>query len=585
MDEQLAVLRPKQSGEKSTCTAEAQSRVTSMSSGRRSSVCAVLIVLFVSVVSVIAAPNASAEVPQAVVGMPFAGKWAYSNPTTASCGPNASQTSHPSCHEVYFGDWATDVYQAAGVEVRLQVPYATGLLSFSWDTSATGSCGETRRVRVYVSGIQVGQVHFTHLSNATLTTTSPTNGMVVGKIASLSCNPGGTGKHVHVEFKNIGNRACFVNHSTASTSAGMSVEEGTPIGVLGSENTGIRQVCASVPGGGEAPNNDAPLTSNSSSMVASGAALHVFARGVDHEMYDKAWNGTGWNGLQRIQAGAVFKAGPTAVRYAGEVHLLGRGMDDEFYKNTLTSVGWTGFVRLESGAVFAGGPVAVVRGSYLHIFGRGVDKQLYDKVWTGSGWNSVQSVVPGALFESDPTVVSAADGLHVFGRGTDDELYESVLLPTGWTGFQRLQPGSLFVGDPVAVQYASELHLVACGRDGELYKNTRTSVGWTGFSRLEPGALFTSNPSVTVINNALHIIARGTDGELYDKAWNGSAWNGLQRIAPGSVFENDPTVTAYASELHLVARGVDHQLYKNTLTGTGWTGFSSLQPGSVFEGR
>jgi hypothetical protein len=569
MGEQLAVSRPKQS--------RAASVIASVCGGKRAAVCGAIIALFVSV---IAAPNASAEVPQAVVGMPFTGKWAYSNPTTASCGANASQTSHPSCHEIYFGDWSTDVYQAAGVDVKLQIPYATGVLSFSWDTSATGSCGETRRVRVYVGGAQVGQVQFSHLSNAAQTNTPPTNGMVVGKIANLSCNPGGAGKHVHLEFKNASNRACFVNHSTASTSAGMTLDEWTPIGVLGSENTGIRQVCASVPN-----EHEALPTANSSSMVASGTALHVFARGIDHEVYDKAWNGTGWNGLQRIQAGAIFKAGPTAVPYAGEVHLLGRGMDDEFYKNTLTSVGWTGFLRLEPGAVFAGDPVAVVRGSSLHIFGRGVDKQLYDKVWTGSGWNGIQPVVPGALFESDPSVVSATDGLHVFGRGTDDELYESVLLPTGWTDFQRLQPGSIFAGNPTAVQYASELHLIARGRDGELYKNTRTSGGWTGFNRLEPGALFASNPSVGVINNALHIVARGIDGEVYDKAWNGSAWNGLQRIAPGFIFENDPAVTIYASEFHLVSRGVDHQLYKNTLTSTGWSGFVSLQPGSIFEGR
>lgn len=558
--------------------------VTTLANGaRHGAVYGAVIAVVVLVISLVIAPAASADAPQAVIGMPFGGRWAYSNPTAAACGPGPGQTSHPACHETYFGDWATDVYQSAGVDVRLRIPYATGVLSLSWDPSATGSCGETRRVRVHVSGVQVGLVHFAHLSSAAQLSTPPANGMVVGKIAGLGCNPGGSGRHVHVEVKNTNDRACFVDHSTASVSAGLSLAEGAPIGVLGSGNVGVKQTCAAVPG--VEPPDDSPATANSSSMVASGAALHVFARGIDHEIYDKAWNGAGWNGLQRIQAGSVFDAGPIAVHYAGEVHLLGRGVDREFHKNTLTSVGWTGFHRLEPGAVFAGEPVPVVHGSSLHVFGRGIDKQFHDTVWNGSGWSGVQPVVPGALFESDPSVVSTPDGLHVFGRGTDGELYESVLLPSGWTGFQRLQPGSLFTGNPVAVRYARELHLVALGRDGELYKNTRTSAGWTGFGRLEPGGVFQGDPSVVPMGNALHVIARGIDGELYDKAWNGSAWNGLQRIAPGSVFENDPAVAVYAAELHVVARGVDHQLYKNTLTGTGWSGFVSLQPGAIFEGR
>jgi hypothetical protein len=195
---------------------------------------------------------AAADTTQVVIGMPFDGKWAYSDPTTAGCGSGSSQTSHPSCHEIYVGDWSTDLYGPAGTDVKLRASSGESL-SFAWD-AASGTCGETRRVKVYANGTYVGRVHFTHLSGAASTNTAPTNGMTIGQIANLSCNPGGSGKHTHVEFDNAnsGTYSCYVNYSNASNTAGIPVGAGSSIGVLGSTNTGPKQACASVPtsGGG-----------------------------------------------------------------------------------------------------------------------------------------------------------------------------------------------------------------------------------------------------------------------------------------------------------------------------------------------
>jgi len=190
---------------------------------------------------------AHADTLQAVVGVPFDGKWAYSNPTASGCGPGSGETSHPSCHETYVGDWSTDLYAPAGTDVKLRV--GGNGLTFTWD-AASGTCGETRRVKVYASGTYIGRIHFTHLSGAASMGTPPANGMTVGRVANLGCNPGGSGKHVHIEFDNATAHSCFVNYSNASNTAGMPVSEGSAIGVLGSSNTGPKQACASVPGGG-----------------------------------------------------------------------------------------------------------------------------------------------------------------------------------------------------------------------------------------------------------------------------------------------------------------------------------------------
>src|SRR4051812_39003929 len=63
-----------------------------------------------------AEPTQSAE-----IGMPFTGAWAYNVPTKAACGSASSQTSHPSCHEIYYGNWSTDLYAGEGTQVHLNV--------------------------------------------------------------------------------------------------------------------------------------------------------------------------------------------------------------------------------------------------------------------------------------------------------------------------------------------------------------------------------------------------------------------------------------------------------------------------------
>ncbi len=187
----------------------------------------------------------AANTETAVVGMPFEGNWAYPSLTTASCGPNSNQTSHPSCHDINSGDWSTDLYAASGTEVKLNIADTTGTLSLAWDT-VTGTCGETRRVKISVDSTYIGRVSFTHLKDSASTAEAPTNGMVIGKIANLTCNPGGADKkHIHMEVDNSSTStyACYKNYSTDSKTAGQLLAEGTNLGTIGSSNTGTKEVC------------------------------------------------------------------------------------------------------------------------------------------------------------------------------------------------------------------------------------------------------------------------------------------------------------------------------------------------------
>src|SRR5687767_1941671 len=142
---------------------------------------------------------------------------------------------------------AVDLYGAAGTDVKLKAS-SSEPLAFAWE-AASGTCGETRRVKVYTSGTYIGRIHFTHLSGAASTNTAPTNDMTIGKIANLSCNPGGTGKHAHLEFDNANanTHSRCTNYSNANNTAGMTVGEGASLGVLGSGNTEEKQECSTPP--------------------------------------------------------------------------------------------------------------------------------------------------------------------------------------------------------------------------------------------------------------------------------------------------------------------------------------------------
>lgn len=188
--------------------------------------------------------HVSAATPQAVVGMPFQGQWAWNRliypPYTDS------NSSHPSVHHTPGGgNWATDVYAGEGQAVKLDVTYATGALSFSWVSSST-SCGQSTKLNIIVDGTPVGWLYFAHLNNA-VTSGTITNGMTLGYVHDWGgCNPG---VHVHIEFHNTSNYSCYADNGNA----GQTLSYGANLGVLGSSNTGPQQACSSIPSGPTSP--------------------------------------------------------------------------------------------------------------------------------------------------------------------------------------------------------------------------------------------------------------------------------------------------------------------------------------------
>lgn len=242
---------------------------------RRPLVGRVMIAAAIAAVALMASPS-GASAASATVGMPFAGKWAYNvnvNPPYTDV-----NSSHPSVHTKYYGDWATDLYASAGTPVRLRVS-SSGSLSFGWLSFSDGNCGQRTVVSVYVDGGLVGSIYFEHLANAVKGGAAPTNGMIVGYVGNFGCNPG---PHVHFELK--GN-SCWTDRGHP----GVTLADGTAIGALGAGSGAARQQCAAT----QPPAGPAAGTDNNGSRivsVASGRCLDVAGAGVANGAGLQIWD-------------------------------------------------------------------------------------------------------------------------------------------------------------------------------------------------------------------------------------------------------------------------------------------------------
>jgi hypothetical protein len=538
-----------------------------------------------------AAENLADETPAhaaaspVVVGMPFDGKWAYSDPTTAACGAGSDQTSHPSCHETYFGDWSTDLYAAAGTEVKLNAGSDKNL-SFSWDTTASGSCGQTRMINVFADGTNVGRVYFTHLTDAASTANDPSNGMVIGKIANLSCNPGGSGKHIHVEFDNAGSNthSCYTNHSNSTNTAGIALGAGTSLGQLGSTNTGTKEVCSTesapilptdqfslvsrtpntidaidrapdgklvdlwwdsaagwhtteLPGatGATAPASDPKAISRSS------GSIDAFYRDVNGRLVDEWWDaGTGWHNTVLPGVGGA----PIMVGDAAPVSRGANSMD-VFYRNAagqLVDEWWDGanwYNQVIYGMpVMAGNPKVISRSSTtMDVLFRDIDNRLVDASWTPTtGWNyAVLPDTSGAkAVAGDPSPISRTPStLDVVYRTPSGQLIDEWYDPAagGWHNYV-IYGTPVVQGDPKAISRSpSSIDVVYKGTDtitNNLLIDTwwDASIGW--HSTILPGTTgnhaVSGNPTpIARTGTSMDVLYRNTNGTVTDEWWDASA--------------------------------------------------------------
>lgn len=193
---------------------------------------------------------ASAETVQAVVGMPFQGRWAWNrviNPPYTD-----DNSSHPSVHASYGFDWATDLYAAENTAVKVfgssphgTVTFRRNSISDTCSSHGPGIAGKGVTFDVLVNANKVGEVKYDHLDLEDVGSSPISNGTKIGEVTSESLHSSCfQSRHAHVQFKNTtGNHSCYANHGNA----GVSLNAGDYLGTLGSVNPAARQACDSIP--------------------------------------------------------------------------------------------------------------------------------------------------------------------------------------------------------------------------------------------------------------------------------------------------------------------------------------------------
>lgn len=235
-------------------------------------------------------PAHAANTKQATVGMPFGGNWAYVNKVNPPY--TDSNSSHPSVHNSYSFQWATDLYAASDTEVKVYGSSSQGTVTFkrSGTSDTCSSYGENIAgwgvtFDVLVEGSKIGQVKYDHLDLTDVGNDPIASGTKIGEITTEPLNASCYQvSHAHVQFKNtVEGQSCYVDHGET----GKLLAAGTNLGVLGSNNTTAKQACTETPGGGgAAPPDVADGTflkvneSNAIYRVVGGAPIRIYNQGA-----------------------------------------------------------------------------------------------------------------------------------------------------------------------------------------------------------------------------------------------------------------------------------------------------------------
>jgi hypothetical protein len=309
---------------------------------------------------------AYADTAQVVINMPFSGKWAYN----ANVNPpyTDANSSHPSVHEAYGFDWATDIYAAAGTEVNISGRSPNGAVTFKRNRTAdtcskygANIAGQGVVFDVRVNGNKIGEVKYDHLDLTDVGNDPISSGTKIGVVTSEPLNASCfQTRHTHVQLKNTsGNYACYSDHGHP----GASLSAGTDIGVVGSSNNSTKQACASVPSGDNGDNTPPPKDSTQMILnhaeeiwakngvgvggwtfeAAGGSAVDIASGGGVQMILDHA--GQVW-ARQGIGGDWIQETGPnSAVEIevgSDGVQMLRNGASEVWVKQ---GVGWSGWIQ------------------------------------------------------------------------------------------------------------------------------------------------------------------------------------------------------------------------------------------------
>ncbi|TDH28095.1 hypothetical protein EXU57_06450 [Segetibacter sp. 3557_3] len=253
--------------------------------------------------------------------------------------------------------------------------------------------------------------------------------------------------------------------------------------------------------------------------------LDVFARGIDNQLWQKAWRKDRWVEWHRPDGeNFLLDSSPTVASTGNDLQVYARGTDGQLWaKVWIDRQGWRRWEPM--GGQIIGAPTAIsFKNIFMDVFARGIDNQLWQKAWRKDRW--VEWHRPDGenfVLDSSPVVASTGNDLQVYARGTDGQLWAKVWVDRrGWRSWQPL--GGQIIGAPTAlfiVSFKNQLFDVfARGTDNQLWQKAWRTNHWVEWHRPD-GENFAldSSPAVASTGNDYQVYARGTDGQLWRKVW------------------------------------------------------------------
>ena len=288
-------------------------------------------------------------------------------------------------------------------------------------------------------------------------------------------------------------------------------------------------------------------TSPSTAWAPDGSALHVFATGSDHKLYQKYWTGTwsSWISFTGPAAGIASSPSITWTIDAGRLRLdvFVIGADGVLYQKSWVNAVWTDWTGL--GGTLVGAPAASWSpdGSRVDVFatgnGAGGARVLYQKYWTNGTWSSWISFpnpgsgTPTAITDS-PSITWYVDAsrLDVFLVGANGVLYQKSWVGSIWTGWSVQSQSPALRKSPAAAWTSPRLDVFATSAastptQARLYQKywTGTWSSWVNFAG--PAAGIGSGPSIawTPDESRLDVFVIDGAGAVAQKFWVGT-WSG-----------------------------------------------------------
>lgn len=168
--------------------------------------------------------------------------------------------------------------------------------------------------------------------------------------------------------------------------------------------------------------------------------LDVFARGENHHLWHKSWNGAKWSSWED-RGGGTLTSAPAAVSWGlDRIDVFVRGSANQLAHKRWNNVEWSEWRDL-GGRLTSAPAVASWGTNRLDVFARGFEGTLAHKRWNGQDWSEWRDL--GGRLTSSPGAVSwGLNRIDVFVRGFEHQLAQKRWTDDkGWSEWRDLDRG------------------------------------------------------------------------------------------------------------------------------------------------